>query len=452
MKFRRGVATLAMIGATLTSTHSQASERLLNSTLNTPQWLSISGETRIRFEHLDEQYRAGIDGGDQGLFLRTNLLAQAKFNNLSIVGELLDSQQIFDVADEGSPLSSSTVNPLDLLQAYIEIPTDTFLPGNGGYVKVGRFTMNVGSRRFVSRNGTRNTINSYAGVDWQWQDSNNNTWRAFYTSPVQRRIDGDPLDNQAKTDQIQEEVNFWGLYFSPKKGNLNSEWYLFGLDEDDDTNQLTANRELYTAGGRIWKKPAANQWDYQIESAYQWGTSNTSRTSDVEQDNSAFFVHSEIGYSFDHPKSPQLIFQYDYVTGDEDANDTDTESFDTLFGSRRFDFGPTAVFGPFVRNNLSTPGVRLKWKPSDNTRAHILVRGFWLASDEDGLRAAGISNGEGESENYVGTQLAVRWRWNAIPNRLKFDITAAYLNAGSLLENAGQNDATYVYTAATFVF
>ncbi|MCE2027011.1 alginate export family protein [Sessilibacter corallicola] len=451
MKFRRGIAALAMIGATFSSTYTHASERLLNDVLNSPEWFSITGESRIRFEHLDEQYRAGLEGSDQGLYLRTNLLAEAKFDNFSLVGELLDSRQLFDIADEGSPLSTSTVNPLDVLQAYVEVPTDNFLPGKGS-VKVGRFTMNIGSRRFVSRNGTRNTINSYAGIDWQWKDSSNNTWRAFYTSPVQRRVDGDPLDNEAKTDQIQEEVDFWGLYFSPNSGRLNSEWYVFGLDEDDDVNQPTANRELYTVGGRIWKKPAPNQWDYQIESAYQWGDSNASRSSDVELDNSAYFIHTEIGYSFDHPKSPQLIFQYDYVSGDKDADDNDTESFDTLFGSRRFDFGPTATFGPFVRNNLSTPGVRFKWKPSDNTRAHILLRGFWLASDEDGLRAAGISNAEGESENYIGTQLAVRWRWNAIPNRLKFDVSAAYLDAGDLLENAGQNDATFVYTAATFVF
>lgn len=448
----RKTRIILFLTTVLVSVISSASDRLLNAALSAPEWLSIKGESRIRYEHLDEQFRVGLNGSDQGLFWRTNLHAEAKLGGASLVGELLDARQILGVADEGSPLGTSTVNPLDVLQAYVSVPTGRFLSLDAGAVKVGRFTMNVGSRRFVSRNSTRNTINSYAGIDWQGRDKSQNTWRAFYTSPVQRRVDGDPLNNRGKTDQILRDVSFWGLYFSPKKERINSEWYLFGLNEEDDTNQATADRELYTLGARFWKKPEVNQWDFQIETAYQWGSSHRSRSNNITQDNSAYFIHTEVGYQFDSPTAPRLIFEYDYVTGDADADDNETESFDTLFGSRRFDFGPTATFGPFVRNNLSAPGIRVQWQPSSRSKAHVFVRGFWLASDEDGVRAARITAEQAGSDRYVGTQLAARWQWNAIPNRLKFDISAAYLNAGDVLHNVDKNDSTFVYTAATFLF
>ena len=64
--------------------------------------------------------------------------------------------------------------------------------------------------------------------------------------------------------------------------------------------------------------------------------------------------------------SPRLIFQYDYASGDDDPNDADNNRFDTLYGARRFDFGPTGIYGPFARANLSTPGMRIKLKPAAN--------------------------------------------------------------------------------------
>ena len=62
-------------------------------------------------------------------------------------------------------------------------------------------------------------------------------------------------------------------------------------------------------------------------------------------DHRASFLHFEIGYQFDAPGSPNLMFQYDRATGDEDPTDAQIDRFNTLFGARRFDFGPTGIYG-----------------------------------------------------------------------------------------------------------
>ena len=42
--------------------------------------------------------------------------------------------------------------------------------------------------------------------------------------------------------------------------------------------------------------------------------------------------------------------------------------FDTLYGARRFDFGPTSIYGPFIRSNLNSPALRLFFKPEKTIR------------------------------------------------------------------------------------
>ncbi|WP_460101827.1 alginate export family protein [Sessilibacter sp. MAH4] len=418
----------------------------------TPEWLKISGESRLRFEHLDEQFRVGTDGSDQGLFLRTLLKADADLGKVNLVGELIDARELFNIADEGSPLSTSTINPLDVLQLYAKI--DLFADADKdikSYVRVGRFTMDIGTRRFVSRNGTRNTINSYNGIDWHYSNSKL-AFRAFYTNPTQRRIDGDPLDNDPKTDQALEEVDFWGVYLSPKNTKINNEWYLFDLKEDDDINQATNNRDLTTVGTHWWTNAKTSEWYYDAEFTYQWGDTRSSSSSTTDLDQQAYFAHLETGYSFDAKYSPKISFVYDYASGDEDPNDLDSERFDTLFGSRRFDYGPTAVFGPFIRSNISTPGVKLNLKPTSQTKVLVGLRGFWLAEETDAFSGARIPASADNSDTYIGTQLEARWQWTSISKKIKVDLTGAYLNAGDVLENNDKNDSTFVYAAVTYVF
>ncbi len=425
----------------------------LQSALNAPDWLAVSGQSRVRFEHLDEQYRASSDGSDHALMLRTLLKAELRLEALGFVLELQDSR--VNLADSATPLTTSSVNPLDVLRAYAEISSeDLFTAGSSSRLRVGRITIDVGSRRLVARIRFRNTLNAFTGVDWQWIGKDEQQLRLFYTLPIQRRVDGSVLDNNPKADRADSDISFWGAYYAPAQMPWGDEGeaYLFGLDEQDVSGRATKDRNLYTAGFRLYRKPARQRFSYLIESVFQTGESRSSTSATSDLDHAAHFQHAEMGYTFDTPSSLQLLVQYDYASGDDDPNDGDNNRFETLFGARRFDFGPTSIYGPFARSNLRSLGLRLKLKPTADVTSTIAWRTFRLASSDDAWTTARISGAPGKAETFIGSQIEFRLRWEVIPGNVRIESGAARLFAGDLMDHAAKKDATYVYSQLVFSY
>ena len=422
----------------------------LNDAANFPDGFRLQGEHRVRWENLDNQYRGIRNGGDQAIVFRTRLQADIDLRAIRFGLEGIDSRST--LTDSGSALSTSVVNPLDLLQAYAELPLTLNTENNDVVsIKAGRFTMDVGSRRFVARNRYRNTINNFTGVDVNWTQNSVSHLRFFYTLPVQRLVDGNLLNNDPAFDKQDEEVVFWGLYYSPLITWLQtrSEFYLFGLDEKDSPGRATRDRELYTTGFRFWKKSKPQNFDYQWESTYQWGNSRSSSASLTELDHKAYFTHAELGYQFEAPWQPRVMVQYDYASGDDSAADNDNNRFDTLFGARRFDFGPTSLFGAFARSNLSSPALRLFLQPASKLQLMTALRGFWLASSDDVWTTAGIASA---GNSYIGTQLEARLRWNVVPGNIKTEAGFAHLFSGDVMQAAGKSDSHYLYTQLVLSF
>ncbi len=427
----------------------------LNQLNLTPDWLAISGQHRTRFENLNNQFRAGRSGGDQALVFRTNVKAIVSVDKIRFAAEMMDSRAMLD--DAGTPLNTTIVNPLELLQAYVEFPLTETGNSTGSTLKGGRITMDVGSRRFVARNRYRNTINAFTGVDLNWRSDSNSHFRAFATLPIQRRVDGNILDNEPRLDKEYNEVKFWGLYYSPSSLPIgerhNAEIYLLGLDEKDVPGELqTRNRELFTLVGRIYTKPTPGSYYYELESAIQFGDSRSSVTATRDLDHFAYFFHLESGYSFNTKWKPQLIFQFDYASGDKDPNDGENNRFDTLYGARRFEYGPTSIYGAFARSNVMTPGIRLKIKPAKTISSFVALRGFWLASDQDAWTTTGIRNLPSQSDKYIGTQAEARVRWDIKPKNLRLESGAAFLLSGDVMNNANKTDSSYFYSQVVVSF
>ncbi len=430
----------------------------LSKALDLSDHLLLSISHRTRYESLDNQYRAKINGipasgGDQALALRTLIHARAQFQHFLLIAEMEDSR--IELADSASATSSNRLtttiaNPLELLQAHIVIPFDNFLfDGSHSTIRAGRFTMDVGSRRLIARNRFRNTLNAFTGLDWQWTLANK-TLRGFYVLPVQRRVAGNILDNHARLDSEDFNVRFWGVNYSQTlfKTANHGEIFLFGLNEYDRKSQPTKNRNLYTFGFRIWRKPSIGYWDYQLESVYQLGHSRRSKTSTTILNHWAHFHHGELGYHFSVYGAPRLVAQFDYASGDNNPNDHQNNRFDTLFGARRFDFGPTSTYGAFARSNLISPGVRLFWNPLNKTSMMIAARGFWRASTADVWTTAGING----SKPYIGSQLELRLRWNVLPKNLQLEAGVTHLFAGDLMNQAHKTDSTFAYSQASISF
>jgi len=450
------VATILLIG--LPPVYADQTPWRIDQALKLPQWASFSVEHRTRYETLDQQFRKTVNGqpgngGDQVVAFRTLAHLKIDLNNIRFGAEMMDAR--IALADTGTASSSKALtpniaNPLELLQGYVELPFNSLLiEGGKSQLKAGRITMNAGSRRLVARNGYRNTINAFTGAELKWQLGQRKL-QAFYTLPVRRLVDGDIRDNEPRFDSEYSKIRFWGIYYSqPLLATKNyAEAFLLGLNEKDTPDWLTKQRELYTYGLRFWRKPLVSQFDYQLETTYQLGESKASKTASITLDHFAHFHHAELGYSFNTIGSPRLILQYDYASGDDDSSDSKNNRFDTLYGGRRFDFGPTSIFGAFARHNISSPGLRLKLKPQNKVSAMMSLRGFWRASTGGAWTGAGI---KGDS-SYIGTQIEARLRWKVLPGNLHVESGVAHVFAGDLMDEANKKDSTLIYVQTTVIF
>lgn len=430
----------------------------LHDALGLPDWVTLTGQQRLRFENLDHQFRAGRGGGDQVLAIRNSLFGELSFAGLRLAAEMLDARAALD--DRGTPLSTGDVNPLDLLQARAELELRGYLQaGDRLAFRAGRFTMDTGSRRLVSRNNYRNAINAFTGADLQWTGARGDELRLFYTVPVQRRAGPDLNSAEIEWDRESDRTRFWGAFAAaaslpwPGRGEI----YLYGLDEDDSVQLATRNRELYTAGMRLFREAATGRIDFQFESIWQFGNSRatTAAADRSDLDHSAHFQHAQLGYTLDAPWRPRLAALMDYASGDEDPDDGEQNRFDTLFGSRRSEYGPSGIYGPFARANIVSPGLRVAAAPHARLKFTGTVRGWWLASKRDAWPVAGVQDPGGRSGRYVGTQFELQLQWSALPGNLDFEAGVAHLIDGDLMQSPpgnGNGAATLLYLQSLITF
>src|SRR3546814_16079571 len=97
----------------------------------------------------------------------------------------MDSRAYFD--DAGSSVSTGEVNAAELIQGYVGVDFDDALgSGSSTSVDVGRFTMDLGSRRLVGRNNFRNATNAINGVRAEFRGADKTYIPAFYTLQLTR--------------------------------------------------------------------------------------------------------------------------------------------------------------------------------------------------------------------------------------------------------------------------
>lgn len=390
--------------------------------------------------------------------MRSLLALTVRDEFLSATVELQDSRA-YGFPDDGI-IGTGSVNAVELLQGYVAGRfEDAFRTGDSLDVQVGRHTMNVGSRRMVARNRYRNTINSFLGVNTQWGSSGDAYVRAFFTHPTTRLptvLDQDAIqDNEVRADEEYSKNQFWGLFGSYRGlvADMDAELYYYGLRRSDVLNLAIADRDIHTVGTRWFKPPVAGEMFWELEAAYQFGTSRNTRSSTVDLDHAAYFAHASLGYEWDAVWAPRLEGLFDIASGDDDPNDGQNNRFDTLFGARRFEFGPTGIFGAFARANLLTPGIRFVSKPAQDWELMITHRFHYLASDTDAWTTTGIRDATGNSGSHIGNLTEFRARYDFEPKSVRLEFGMAYLAAGGFAEAASDgNDSLYSYAQLNFTF
>ncbi|WP_375429518.1 alginate export family protein [uncultured Sphingomonas sp.] len=397
----------------------------------------LGATTRVRYEAIDGQARAGFNDSDDLLNFRTTVLAEFKSGPVKVVAELWDSRVY--LADRGTPVSTNEVNALELVQAYAEFRSSGAAgPGSTATLQAGRFLLNLGSRRLVAADDYRNTTNGYSGL--RGDLATRSGWRTtlVYTLPQIRRPD-DPdalLDNRVRLDREGFGLVLWGGLMGRARaiGPATVEASFFHLGERDGSDRPTRDRSLNTVGLRVIRDPAPGSFDLEVEGFIQRGraaagTASTSPRRDVR----AWFLHADAGYSFAGAWKPRLSLEYDHASGD--GRGGRFGRFDTLFGMRRADLAPAGLYNAVARTNIASPGIRIEAAPDRDTDWFVGYRPMWLASRFDGFASTGVRDATGRAGNFAGHQVDGRVR-HQVSRTLRLEVDAVLLAKGRFLRDA----------------
>lgn len=405
---------------------------------------TLSGETRARYETLDGQFRAGGQGGDQIIAMRSLLKLEYARERFAAAVELQDSRAYLD--DAGTPLSTSLVNPVDVLQAYVRFD----LPGPAEFkdsrLILGRQTLSIGSRRVIERVEFANVIFSYTGAYWRGETVAGDELHLLAVAPVGRQPTSfdDLRDNSPSADEESWNRTFWGVHYRRADvlgGRLPDTWaevFVYGLNERDTVDLPTPNRQYLQPGFRLYRSPKMGRADFDIEASVRRGTrrSTTSATDQRDLDVRASTLHAAVGFSPDHPWKPRLALDYDYASGDDEPTDGVYGQYERLFGSRRTDLGNTSLFGPWTPANLIAPGGRIEIAPHPQWDARISYKAGFLASPRDVWTVARLRDPTGASGRLIGHTVDTRARYRFQDRKLSAEIGASVFLPGEFAKSA----------------
>ena len=438
----------------------------LGQAVKAPDWLTLRGEARVRYESLDGQFRAGRNGSDQLLLFRTLLLAEADTGPVSFGIELQDSRTY--LGDGGTPLSSSITNPLDAIQLYARFDKLPGLPGmkSDSHLTLGRQTVSISSSRQISRVGFANVIKSYTGAHFISKADRGDELHAIYLVPTARFPNTRPEidDNRLSGDEEQWGRRIWGVHYRRADilpdtfPGLWGEVFVYGLEEEDTEDFQTPDRSYIAPGFRLYRKPKVGQWDIDLEAALRTGTryasSSPSDTQSLEVD--ASMTIAALGYTFDAPWQPRFSLEYYYASGDEDPNDLAFDQHERLFGGRRTDLNNTSIHGPLTPANLSAPGFRVQVTPNDRWDGWFQYHAASLASETDSWVIARLRDPTGQSGDFIGHTLDARARYWVVPDSLRLELGASGLIYGEFPKNVpggpGGDGTLFGYVQLTFTF
>ncbi|HVY65661.1 MAG TPA: alginate export family protein [Gammaproteobacteria bacterium] len=415
-------------------------------------------QQRSRYQVFDNDPRPNTAVHDQALELQTSMFVEAGRGNVRFNGELIDERT--ELNDAQSFLNTNHVDTLEPLQVNVSWDFSRLLaPGYTSSLKIGRFTTDIGRRRFVSRSSARNTITSYSGAEWRWRGPDGRNAQVFWAVPM-RILPADKaslLANDQALDLGNRGTTLRGAYYQFREltNPDRYEAYWFGLDQANRPNNDALPRHFDTFGFRAFRPNTAGKWSYEVELVTQHGTSSATVGGVTRRDlvHDAQYAHWEFGYTFASRMAPLVLLQYDRASGDRDPYDGRNEAFDPLFGERRFDFVPQGIYTLIARSNLRTPGIRLQFKPWPRLQAMLSYRSFALDAARDAWSGIGFRDVTGQTSRTLGRQLEGSFTWNIVPNRLAFENGFAHMWAGPFFrETAGagfRGNPMYVYTMVT---
>jgi hypothetical protein len=414
----------------------------------------------LRQEVLQDSFRPyPAFNRDQSLFSSRGLFAlQWRQGGLRLGAELQDSRAWG--ADARDYLTTGEVNALEPVQFYVGWDwSEPFGKGSKASVQAGRFTMNLGSRRLVAADDYRNTTNGYTGLRTDFTLAGGTQLTAYYTLPQFRRpvLPEALRHNDVKLDKESLYLQLWGVLLSRKDlfGNVSGELGYVGAAERDSPSLPTRDRRLQSLTARLYRDAKPGVPDFEIEGITQFGRAHTNVGPNAPwQDVAASAAHAQVGYLFNTSWKPRIALEYAFASGDGPG--PRDGRFDTLFGMRRVEFGPSGIYAAVGRTNVEALSLRLEATPSARLDGYVVFRTLWAASGTDFFSTTGVRDSRGESGTFAGHALEASARYWLLPGTLRMDINGVWLVKRDLLRDAPNappwGNTVYGSAAITYYF
>ncbi|HMJ15830.1 MAG TPA: alginate export family protein [Polyangiaceae bacterium] len=385
-------------------------------------YFSWGADLRERYEYVSSVDFGRAAADDNGYVLQRALL-HANLRLFGRVRAFAELQSGLYFNHDAAPRSTDK-DELDLHQAFLDL---TLGSHDSVTLRAGRQELAFGSSRLVSVRDKTNLRRSFDGARLIAQSGG---WQmnAFALAPV---INEDGVFDNRRA----REHWFWGSYSAGAlAAGLGIDVYYLGLHEPESVFNQGAARELrHSWGARLWGKPGA--FDYDFELVYQWGSFGDANIR-------AYMLASNTGYTFhDLPAEPRFGLKVNAASGDEDANDPDLQTFNPLFPRGTY-YGEASLVGS---QNLVDVHPALDLSFGDSVLAVFDWDIFWRHSSGDGLYRSStlpqISHAA-TRQRFVGSQAAVTLQWQATRH---LSLTGAYVHffAGRFLRESAAEDVDY---------
>lgn len=394
------------------------------------QWnFKFSGEERFRYEYkknFDFNQTAKDNGGQ--FYHRFRLGGTASLTDeylkpkADIFIEGLDAQ----TGGHKIKAASNQVDDFDLHQAYVNVHN---ILGSDFAIKAGRQEFKYGKGRLIAAPTWSNRIRALDGGIIHYQ--NEGVWGdLLYGQDV--KYDDDKFNASRSEDFL---AGFYGGYQEHKMAPLVEAYFL-----DLRDIKGTTDNQRYTVGARL-QQTIAEGTVLDLELPYQFGRAGSaaSRKRGIK----AYAFHADLTKSWEAlPWKPKFTAAYDEASGDNDPNDSVTNTFNPIYQSTHEAYGQLDFFR---WQNVRNPEISATFSPAEKFKFTPQADFFWLQSKFDSwYNSSGTavrSKTSGDRGYFVGSEVSLRLYYD-INKYLKFESGYAHFFPGGYMKDSGSDDDT----------
>lgn len=363
---------------------------------------------------------------------------------------------------------------LDVHQAFVFLGNHKEFPVS---LKLGRQELVYGDQRLVGHFRWNNNARTFDAAKLRWQNA---------VFGVDVFTGGVVYNDSNRVNKSNGQDHFSGAYFNfpALLKNEVTEAYLFarnverGIATDNWSGvpppfRFPGAQDIYTAGVRIKSKPGAyGPYDYGVELMYQFGnrtavfaaTPPAAALAAPRLDHRALAAVLQAGYTWtESPYQPRLAFIYSYGSGDKDAADGKSGTFQNLFPTNHLFYGYMDLSS---LQNLHDFRVAYTIKPTMTTIVALEAHSHFLATTKDfWYNVAGVprnftapvGSGAGYRINpgysrHIGEEIDLVAAWTFRPYA-QVEAGACHYFRGSYIKQSlrtvGSTDANYFYLQLT---